>query len=1074
MPYRDNLYSLVHERSFRELLPEMTWLKVKGIIRVGNLCVHTATQVTRDEAAITLRSLFEFIDWIDYSYGQTYDEKTFDDAAIPRHHSSDELNQLKAAVEALKQQLADEQQGHKDAEEKSLDKIRKLSAALTAAKEQNQEKRHFQPENISEFKTRKMYIDVDLKLEGWRFQGARANVLEELPVSLREGDGTLREGQADYVLMGRNGKPLAVVEAKRTCKEGEVGKEQAVFYADALEQVYGQRPFIFYTNGFETTFWDDTQAPPRRVSGVFGEADLQRLMTRRTMAHPKLSMVPIDDDITDRPYQKEAIRAVCESMMEKRRKFLLVMATGTGKTRTAASLVDVLTQANVVTNVLYLADRRELVKQSKESFRTNLPYMSLCNLCKKDKDEDPLARVVFSTYPTILNAIDEKKSADGGRLYSPGHFDLIIIDESHRSIFKKYRAIFDYFDAMLLGLTATPKTDVDRNTYDFFDMETGDPTFAYSYQQAIDDHYLVPYYNYETQTKFLEEGIQYDDLSDEDKERFEDDFVEDDGAVPDYIPSTQLNRFVFNEATVETVLDDLMTKGIRTAGGDRIGKTIIFAENKRHAQFIVDCFDKHYPQYAGKYALRVVCDDSYVDRTIDRFKRGDEDPYVAVSVDMLDTGIDVPEIVNLVFFKKVRSRTKFWQMIGRGTRRCDTLDCVDQNGEYDGKKYFYIFDYCSNFEYFRQDQNEVQTGVIQSLTEKIFAKRIRLMALLQQSAYSDEAYRSWRNDLVATCCGQVQALNTDLAAVRYQLRYVEHFKDRKAYENLSDTDVGDVNRNVAPLIPADDDDEWAKRFDNFMYTLMLSAGESSPAFARGKLRLLKTIDDLCKKTSIDAVKKELPFMQRVRDEAFWADVSLLSLEEVRQRLRYLVQYLDGGGVKTKIIKTDLDDPTIGVREGDILLPAEEEPYKERVNHYFEAHLDNPAVQKLVHNEPITQEDYDELCRIFTEELGTQAEYDSNFPGKTFGLVVRNIAKMDKDAAEKAFSEFIDEGLNAKQIAFVRKVILYIANNGYMDNTRALIRPPFDRPYKMNRIFNQKQIQDIMTIINTIRDNATVR
>lgn len=530
-----------------------------------------------------------------------------------------------------------------------------MAAQYTAEKGEHQQNRTFKSQDLSEFKTRKIYIDVDMKQMGWKFTGTDADVQEEYPVEDMAGV-VGQKGYCDYVLFGKDGMPLAVVEAKRTSKDPNSGRKQAELYAKCLEQKFGRRPMMFTTNGFETYFWDDQTAPQRRVSGIFSKDDLQKLMNRRS-EHPDLMAVPIDDKITDRYYQKEAIRAVCEQIERGFRKHLLVMATGTGKTRTASSLTDVLSRGKQVTNILFLADRTALVKQAKDDFKNYLPDMSLCNLCTNKDDRN--ARIVFSTYPTMLNAIDDVKSKDGTRLFTPAHFDLIIIDESHRSIFKKYRVIFEYFDAIMVGLTATPKTEVDRNTYDFFEMEHGVPTYAYDYETAVyQDHVLVPYYNYEVHTKFLDEGIIYDDLSESDKERFEEDFGED-GFVPERISSAAMNKFIFNELTVDTVLQDLMERGIHVAGGDRIGKTIIFAQNKRHAEFIIERFNKLYPKYKGTFAQRVIHDDAYAQTVIDDFKMADKPPFIAVSVDMMDTGIDVPECVNLVFFKKFIPKQSF-------------------------------------------------------------------------------------------------------------------------------------------------------------------------------------------------------------------------------------------------------------------------------------------------------------------------------------------------------------------------------------------------------------------------------
>ena len=505
------------------------------------------------------------------------------------------------------------------------------------------------------------------------------------------------------------------------------------------------------------------------------------------------------------------------------------MATGTGKTRTASSLTDVLSRGGYVTNVLFLADRTALVKQAKDDFKNYLPDMSLCNLCSSKDDKS--ARIVFSTYPTMLNAIDDCKTKDGMKLFTPNHFDLIIVDESHRSIFKKYRAIFEYFDALLVGLTATPKTDVDRNTYDFFEMEHGVPTYAYDYETAVyTDHVLVPYYNYKVKTKFLEEGITYDDLSDEDKVRYEDDFAEDD-YIPDFIPSASLNKFVFNELTVDEVLQDLMERGIKVAGGDMLGKTIIFAQNKKHAEFILERFNKLYPRYKGTFSQRVICDDAYAQTIIDDFKNPEKDPRIAVSVDMMDTGIDVPECVNLVFFKKVRSKTRFWQMIGRGTRLAPAMECLDKiDGDYVGKRRFLIFDYCGNFEYFRTKPNGFESKETKSLSENIFSKKVRLIAALQEAAFSEEGYQSWRTQMAGECRQQVEDLNTDLVSVRLKRQYVEKYKKHEAFVSLSEGDKGELISQIAPIVFLDDADEYAKRFDNFMYGLMLSQLEAMRGF----------------------------------------------------------------------------------------------------------------------------------------------------------------------------------------------------------------------------------------------------
>ena len=676
----------------------------------------------------------------------------------------------------------------------------------------------------------------------------------------------------------------------------------------------------------------------------------------------------------------------------------------------------------------------------------------------------------------MLNAIDDMKAKGGQRMFTPAHFDLIIIDESHRSIFKKYRAIFEYFDAIMVGLTATPKTDVDRNTYDFFEMEHGVPTYAYDYETAVyTDHVLVPYYNYEVKTKFLEEGITYDDLSDEDKERYEDDFIED-GLMPDFIPSAQLNKFVFNETTVDTVLQDLMERGIRVEGGDRLGKTIIFAQNKRHAEFVLERFNKLYPQYCGVFAQRVICDDTYAQTIIDDFKVPDKMPTIAVSVDMMDTGIDVPQCVNLVFFKKVRSKAKFWQMIGRGTRLCKGLTCTDQiDGEYTDKKRFLIFDYCGNFEYFRAHKEGYETKEAKSLTENIFGKQVKLAVMLQESTYAEDEYQEWRSELVGTCYAQVLELNTELIAVKLRMQSVEKFKRPGSFDFINEGDKGELLQQIAPIVRLDDTDEYAKRFDNFMYGLMISAMAQMPSFqyAQRQLRDIGTL--LERKISIPQVKAKLMIIKEVNTDAFWEANNILLFEKVRKELRGLMQFLvEIGPVKNPII-TRLTDPIIGEQEGVQLEPPYDfEDYRAKVDRYVNENGNALAIYKLTHNIPLSVGDYRELERVLTSELGSKEDYAREFGNTPFGLLVRKIAKLDHDAAMAAFSQFInDQSLSQKQITFVHKIINHIEQNGYMESVTILTKPPFDKPLSFTKLFDRKMQSEIMATINKVKDNAIV-
>ena len=556
LPYQNNLSSLVYDINFKSMINEKVFNGMTYIIKLGNFAVHSNKKVTRKEAVLCLKYLFDFMDWIAYYYDSNYIETKFDEGKLPGESSA---NLKKEEREELENKLVEKDEKI----EKILKENEELREKLTKQRTSKKIAYNFKVSDISEFETRKQFIDLDLKIAGWD----NTNIREE--VEVKGMPNTQEKGYIDYVLYGENGKPLAVVEAKRTSKDAKIGQQQAKLYADCLEKEYAQRPIIYYTNGKEIYMWDDLSYPERKVSGFYTQDELQLLIKRRD-SKENLEHIFIANDIASRPYQLEAVKKVCESFEQKYRRALIVMATGTGKTRTAISLVDVLTSKNWVQNVLFLADRTELVKQAEKNFKKLLPDMSCCNLLSS-KDRDPEeSRIIFSTYQTMINCIDKMKSKNGITLFTPGHFDLIIIDEAHRSIYKKYQAIFDYFDGLLVGLTATPRDDVDKNTYKFFQLENNVPTFVYEYDEAVKQKYLVDYHTISTTTKFIERGIKYSELKEEDREEYENLFEE--GEVQEEISSSAINSWLFNRDTIKIILETVMQKGLKVEGGDKLRK----------------------------------------------------------------------------------------------------------------------------------------------------------------------------------------------------------------------------------------------------------------------------------------------------------------------------------------------------------------------------------------------------------------------------------------------------------------------------------------------------------------------
>ena len=556
LPYQNNLSSLMYDINFKSMINEKVFNGMTYIIKLGNFSVHSNKKVTRKEAVLCLKYLFDFMDWIAYYYDSNYTETKFDEGKLPAESNA---NLKKEEREELENKLVEKDEKI----EKILKENEELREKLTKQRTSKKTAYNFKVSDISEFETRKQFIDLDLKIAGWD----STNIREE--VEVKGMPNTQETGHVDYVLYGENGKPLAVVEAKRTSKDAKIGQQQAKLYADCLEKEYAQRPIIYYTNGKEIYMWDDLSYPERKVSGYYTQDELQLLIKRRD-SKENLEHIYIANNIANRPYQLEAVKKVCESFEQKHRRALVVMATGTGKTRTAISLVDVLTSKNWVQNVLFLADRTELVKQAEKNFKKLLPDMSCCNLLSS-KDGDPEeSRIIFSTYQTMINCIDKMKSKNGITLFTPGHFDLIIIDEAHRSIYKKYQAIFEYFDGLLVGLTATPRDDVDKNTYKFFQLENNVPTFVYEYDEAVKQKYLVDYHTISTTTKFIERGIKYSELKEEDREEYENLFEE--GEVQEEISSNAINSWLFNRDTIKIILETVMQKGLKVEGGDKLRK----------------------------------------------------------------------------------------------------------------------------------------------------------------------------------------------------------------------------------------------------------------------------------------------------------------------------------------------------------------------------------------------------------------------------------------------------------------------------------------------------------------------
>ena len=880
----------------------------------------------------------------------------------------------------------------------------------------------------SEAVTRRYLIDYMLMEAGWELLDEKGKVLGGKACIEVEVDGmptASGKGYADYVLFSRGGKPLAVIEAKATSRAITEGRHQATLYADCLEKRYGVRPVIYYTNGFTTKVIDGMGYPDRDVVSFHSMDDLERLIQKRGRA--EIKDVTIKEEITDRPYQQTAIKRIVEWFNAKHRRGLLVLATGTGKTRVSISLCDILMRNDWVKTVLFLADRTALVGQAHKNYEALLPSVSM-SVLSEEKAPDMQARILFSTYQTMINYLDREDKA-----FSVGRFDLIIIDEAHRSVFGRYGAIFNYFDSLLIGLTATPRDEIDRNTYDLLQLDNGMPNYSYDIDEAVRDGYLCPYKTLQYHSKIMERGAKWDEMSKEDREEAERlmDYEKslaglgpDDEYHRDILPQ-EIFKYLFNIDTVDKVLMELMEKGLKVKSGEEIGKTIIFAMNHPHAELIVERFRTLYPEKEPDYCQLI---DNYVNKAhslILDFEQMDKNPQIAVSVDMLDTGVDVPSVLNLVFFKCVRSKIKFMQMIGRGTRLCPKVF-----GDAD-KKEFYIFDWCGNFEYFSVHSDGANPVAVKSLTERLFALRLDIAAALQSAEHQEkEDDRRLHDELKEILHAQVSQLSRARIDVRAHLQTIEPYREREAWVCLSELDVAEL-KGIAHLLPRPKENEAAKKFDVLMLYLQLEQLDSTVKADNSRASVIKIAQLLEKKATIPAVRERMETIKEVQTAAFWDHCTLNSLERVRKELRELVHVLAESRDERRFVINIEDAISSDAVAAPVTLKA---TYHDRVIDYLAKHTDNEVLRKIQNFEQLTTADVNELQRIFWEELGTRTEFDEATNGKKYNhnvaAFIRVIQGVDRQKALALYTRFIKEGnLTGEQEQYLKEILNYLSENG---------------------------------------------
>jgi type I restriction enzyme R subunit len=1059
LPYVDDLAARINDAGFKQRAGAGMVAKLNLLRKLGNTAVHQHQPIASGVALDAMRQLFHVMVWAGFNHSPARDrvptQAQFNPALAPKQAplSVAELQGLAAKLKAQDEAIAKARADNEALVAQHQAQVAELQAQIKAAQAASQ--KQVDDHDYSEADTRRLIIDVLLGEAGWPLNQHRDR---EFPViGMPNNDG---KGFVDYVLWGADGLPLAVVEAKRTTKSPQVGQQQAKLYADCLEMQFGRRPVVFYSNGYEHWIWDDAAGyPPRELQGFYTRDELELLVQRRQTRLP-LAGATVDTAIVERYYQTRAIKAVGAAFDGKQREALLVMATGSGKTRTVIALADQLMKHNWAKRVLFLADRTALVNQAVNAFKTHLPGATTVNLVTEKATD---GRVYVSTYPTMLNLINNVEN--GSRRFGPGYFDLIVIDEAHRSIYQKYKAIFDWFDAHLVGLTATPKDEVDHNTYRLFHLEDGVPTDAYDLEQAVKDNYLVPPFGVSVGTKFLRQGITYNDLSEQEKDDW-DALDWGDGGPPDAIDSEEINRFLFNEDTVDKVLATLMAEGHKVAGGDRLGKTIIFAKNQRHAEFIEQRFNIQYPEYGGEFARVITHAATYAQSLIDAFSQPEKAPHIAISVDMLDTGIDVPEVLNLVFFKMVRSKSKFWQMIGRGTRLCP-----DIFGPGDDKKDFFVFDFCGNLEFFSQDLPGSEGSSQKSLTQRLFESRLGLVTALDAAGAEPDLRESavgWLHEIVA-------GMNLDNFLVRAHRRQVETWSERERWTTVSKDDGAEILEHLSGLpSTVRDPDEQAKRFDLVVLRRQLAQLEGDAIAAE---RIRETVQAiaaaLLPKKTIPSVAEQLPLLDEVVGDEWWVDVTLPMLEVMRLRLRGLVRFVDKTSQNPVFVSwIDTLGEATPVELPQVTTGMNWDRFRAKAQDYLRRHEDHVALQRLRRNKQLTEDDLAALADMLVAS-GTDQQVDIAWVTDRAGALgpfIRSLVGLDRATAAEAFGSYLDQSkFSIDQVRFVELIVDELTANGLMEPARLYESPYIDHaPTGPDFLFPDADVDAIVEILRDIK------
>lgn len=1026
MPGTDRLATLMSAEDFVRAIGPQLHTRLDFVRRLGNDATHLPRVYTQAQAALALENLYYFLRFLQHCYGAHAPQEP-----IP----FDKEKLMQSAPCEMPVQPGERVQDELRAKQQELRLVRARSFVSPDL-------------DLGEFETRKIYIEALLQEAGWVLG---QNLMADVPLEVKAGEDAPQT--ADYVLLDEKGKPLAIVEAvgARVQAESELLRAQAVSMLIA-RQNSGTAPFIFLSNGLETIFCPGGGHAPRNVSGLYAQEDL--LFERQKMSRRVDPGMELKTKIADRYYQKEAVYAVMDAYFVRRqRTALLSMASGSGKTRTALMLCEALLRAGVVGNILFLAQETVLVTQIRREAARFLPDISSA---QPKRDRRALkSGILCAAYDELGDYIDGALDTGGGRIFTAGHFDLVICDEADHRIYRRHRALIEHFDAWVLGLTDCGAADIDPRTYEAFRMGENRPTYAYELSRAIADRYLVDYTCVRIKTRLLQSGLDYDALDAQEKERFEAAFGGK--KLLRRVDAQAFAGAVFNEDTARQMFAALMRHGIHTENGAQLGKTIVFASCKAHAQELCRVFASAYPDLPADYCRVVDAQEAYAQDLLDDFRSRSRLPRIAVSVGVLGAGVDVPACVNLVFFKPVESREVFMRMIGRGTRICRGL-----LGGKDKEK-FCVLDFFGNFEAF-SDRFGAGAGLL--LPGRIFALRARLVHALG----GEEAHASLRRALAEQLRDTLLGLNRAHFAVRAQLKLVEHFSHMDAYDSLSVEDIKCLVEKLAPLsdIGKQTQDDRVLALDHDFCALMLSRfmPEMAASAQRGFARQMRRLTDALH------VPEVLQHAQLIRSLDTPLAASLLSLEQIESARMTLRTAAGAAGSIDGTHVVDFSDEVLEVSFFSGTQSAQ--AYLHKAEAYVAAHPNDPVLVRLRHNEPLRSQDLAQLEKLAFEQLGTREAFDAAAGGEGVGMFFRRCTGLDAQAVRSAFdSALAGEKLTPQANGFIRQAQEYLCKNGVLRDKTILALPPFDQKGSCLVLFTPQQLAKVLETVDSFCDTACV-